>query len=114
MISLPALTRSVATTTLAPMQRPVTTFRTLLALGLALLGMALTGCHLVQTVLNLPAHAVHAVAPAKQGPDPVAVQQALIRFTDEFMARMVVGIDGLSLHTARTPLGLGRGASNGR
>ena len=81
------------------MQRPVTIVHTLLGLGLALLGLALTGCHLVQTVLNLPAHAVHAVAPAKQAPDPVAVQQVLIRFTDEFMARMVVGIDGLRIGT---------------
>jgi hypothetical protein len=77
------------------MQRFGTKVHALLGLGLALVGVALMGCHAVRTAARLPAQAVKAVAPGKQSPDPVMVQQALIRFTDEFMARMIFGIDGL-------------------
>ena len=69
-----------------------------LGLCLPLMGTLVMGCRVVQTAADVPGRTLRAVTPgskAKTGPDPVAVQQALIRFTDEFMARMVSGIDGL-------------------
>jgi hypothetical protein len=66
----------------------------LLALG--------TGCRLVQGVAEAPGQAVRAVTPGqkgKQAPDPVEVQQTLLRFADEYSTRMVIGVDKLQRGT---------------
>ena len=57
-----------------------------------------TGCRLVQSAANVPGQAVRAVTPggtAKPAADPVEVQQRLMRFTDEYLASMVYGLDKL-------------------
>ena len=65
--------------------------------GSLLLSVA-AGCHIIQTAADVPAQAVRTVTPgakAEAGVDPVEVQQTLMRFADEFAARMAVGIDKL-------------------
>ena len=74
---------------------------TRLALSLLLLTLA-TGCRLVQTATNMPGQAVRAVTPGNKGKhsvDPVEVQQTVLRFADEYLTRMVVGVDQLRLGT---------------
>jgi len=56
------------------------------------------GCRLIQGVAEAPGQAVRAVTPGqkgKQAPDPVEVQQTLLRFADEYSTRMVIGVDKL-------------------
>ena len=69
----------------------------LLFLVLAL-ALALTGCRIVQTAVDAPGQTVRAVAPGRKDKgaiDPVEVQQTLMRFTDEFAAQMIAGLDRL-------------------
>jgi hypothetical protein len=57
---------------------------------------------LVQTATNMPGKAVRAVTPDNKGKhsvDPVEVQQTVLRFADEYLTRMVVGVDQLRLGT---------------
>lgn len=66
-------------------------------LGLGLVGLT-AGCRAVQTAANIPGQAVRAVSPGKTTHppiDPVEVQQKLLRFSDEFTTRMVLGIERL-------------------
>ena len=65
---------------------------------IALLITLVTGCRLVQSAANVPGQAVRAVTPggtAKLAADPVEVQQRLMRFSDEYLASMVHGLDKL-------------------
>jgi hypothetical protein len=67
-------------------------------LAVSLSVVVMTGCGLVRKIVSIPTKTLQAVTTGGQSkppPDPVAVQQTLTRFTDEYMARMVVGIDGL-------------------
>ena len=46
----------------------------------------------------MPGQTVHAVTPGKKGKpsaDPVEVQQTVLRFADEYLTRMVIGVDKL-------------------
>ena len=74
-----------------------------LPLYLCLLLLTLvTGCRLVQTATNMPGQAVLAVTPGnkgKHGVDPIEVQQTVLRFADEYLTRMVVGVDQLQRGT---------------
>jgi hypothetical protein len=57
-----------------------------------------TGCRVVQDVAEVPAQTVRAVTPGKKDKgavDPVDVQQKLLRFSGEFSAQMIAGIDSL-------------------
>ena len=78
------------------------TYRCLLpALLLMLLALG-TSCRGIKTAVKLPAQAVQAIAPGLQpamDADPVAAQQDLLRFADEFSARMVLGADELQRST---------------
>ena len=68
-----------------------------LYLGLLLLTLG-AGCRLIQGVAEAPGQAVRAVTPGQKGkhaPDPVEVQQTLLRFADEYSTRMVIGVDKL-------------------
>jgi hypothetical protein len=50
----------------------------------------------------MPGHTVRAVTPGKKGKpsaDPVEVQQTVLRFADEYLTRMVVGVDKLQRGT---------------
>ncbi len=63
-----------------------------------LLAVSGAGCHIIQTAAEVPAQAVRTVAPVpKKEPEfgPVEVQNMLMRFADEFSARMAFGIDKL-------------------
>ena len=63
-----------------------------------LLATAVSGCRVIQTAADVPGQAVRTVSPApKTEPavDPVEVQQNLMRFADEFTARMLVGVEKL-------------------
>jgi hypothetical protein len=76
---------------------PLATCHLLLCLVFLLLSAG-TGCRLVQGVAEAPGQAVRAVTPGqkgKQAPDPVEVQQTLLRFADEYSTRMVIGVDKL-------------------
>src|SRR5260221_312929 len=70
---------------------------------LCLLFLALVaGCRLVQTAANVPGQTVRAVTPgrkSKQTVDPLEVQQALLRFTDQFLTRMILSSDRPGLDT---------------
>jgi hypothetical protein len=67
-----------------------------LALALALLATVLTGCRLFQKAAAVPGQTWRAMTGgSKTTTDPVAVQQDLMRFTDQFMAWIVVGMDQL-------------------
>jgi hypothetical protein len=73
----------------------------LAALGLLLLVLS-AGCRLVQTAVDVPNQTVRAFTPGKKDKhpvDPVEVQQALLRFADEYSTRMVVGVDKLQRGT---------------
>jgi hypothetical protein len=74
--------------------------RTWLTLSLLLGG---AGCHQVQTAVEMPGQAVRAVTPGKTkekpGTDLVALQQNLLRFTDEFWAGTVIALDKLEEST---------------
>jgi hypothetical protein len=66
-----------------------------LVLGLLLTGLG-AGCRVVQSAADLPASAVRTVTPGQKDKptvNPVEVQQALLRFADEFSARMVFDIE---------------------
>jgi hypothetical protein len=76
----------------------ITDHWSLVTLSLLLLTLLGTGCHLVQTATNMPGKAVRAVTPGnkdKHNVDPVEVQQTVLRFADEYLTRMVVGVDSL-------------------
>ena len=65
------------------------------ALLLLLIG---SGCGLLRTAAEIPAQAVQAVTPGKPAPppfDPVATQQTIFRFADEYMLSMGGGVDAL-------------------
>jgi len=84
------------------MLRSVSTVHALLASGLAVLALALTSCRVVKTATDVPLQTWRAVTPSskgKQGADPVAVQQTMLRFADQFLARMVTGLDQLQRNT---------------
>ncbi|MCX6922883.1 MAG: hypothetical protein NT154_06685, partial [Verrucomicrobia bacterium] len=84
------------------MRRFVSTIQALLASGLAVLALALTSCSVVKTATDVPIQTWRAVTPGskdRQGTDPVVVQQTMLRFADEFLARMVTGIDRLQRDT---------------
>jgi hypothetical protein len=56
------------------------------------------GCKVMQTAADVPGHAVSAVTPEskKEKPvDPVAVQQNLLRFADEFSMQLILGTEKL-------------------
>ena len=68
-----------------------------LFLCLLLAGAGL-GCRMVQTAVDVPTQTVRAITPGKKdnnAPDPVETQQNLLRFADEFSARMILGVDQL-------------------
>jgi hypothetical protein len=68
-----------------------------LAFGLLLAGLN-SGCRLVQSAVDVPGQTVRAVTPDKKDKravDPVAVQQTLLRFANEFSTRMILGVDKL-------------------
>ena len=72
-----------------------------LFLCLLLAGAGL-GCRMVQTAVDVPTQTVRAITPGKKDKhavDPVEVQQALLRFADEYSTRMVVGVDKLQRGT---------------
>src|SRR5262249_6903232 len=75
------------------------------ALSLVLLTTCVCGCRLVRTTAEMPGKAVKAVTPGKKAEDkpadPVDLQQKLMRFADDFSARMVSGIDNLRRGTNR-------------
>ena len=75
---------------------PLTTRQSPLFLCLLLVALG-AGCRLVQTAVEVPGQTVRAVTTGdrKQPPvvDPVEVQQQLMRFADDFSARMIVGIN---------------------
>ena len=77
---------------------PLTTRQSPLFLCLLLVALG-AGCRLVQTAVEVPGQTVRAVTTGdrKQPPvvDPVEVQQQLMRFADDFSARMIVGINNL-------------------
>src|ERR1017187_6429502 len=75
----------------------ITDHWSLITLSLLLLTLV-TGCRLVQTAVNVPGQTVRAVTPGNKDAhavDPVDVQQKLLRFADEYLTRMVVGVDKL-------------------
>ena len=81
----------------APRSALLRSYAPRLAVGLLLLTLG-TGCRLVQTATNMPGKAVRAVTPGNKGKhsvDPVEVQQTVLRFADEYLTRMVVGVDQL-------------------
>ena len=56
------------------------------------------GCTLIQTAADVPAQAVRSVTPGPRAaalPDPVDIQQNLLRFADAFASRTTLGIDAL-------------------
>ncbi len=65
--------------------------------GLAGLLLALApGCRLIQTAADVPGQAVRAITPASRDAEagnPVEMQQLLMRFADEFIARMTDGVE---------------------
>ena len=70
--------------------------RTAVAAAGALL--AASGCRVIQTAADVPAQAVRTVAPIKKeepAVDPVEIQVNLMRFADEFTARMLIGVENL-------------------
>jgi hypothetical protein len=69
----------------------------LITVSLLLLTLG-TGCHLVQKAVDMPGQTVRAVTPGNKGKhsaDPVEVQQTVLRFADEYLTRMVIGVDNL-------------------
>jgi hypothetical protein len=65
---------------------------------LLLVPVFVAGCRLIQTTAELPGQTVRAVTPGmleKKSVDPVEVQQAVLRFADEFSTRLAVGVDNL-------------------
>ena len=69
----------------------------LVAAGLLAVSLG-TGCNLIQTAADVPGQAVRTVTPgpkAEPPVDPVEVQQNLMRFADEFAARVSIGIEKL-------------------
>ncbi len=62
---------------------------------LTALGLALSGCRVVEETARIPVKAVTAVVPASKSgqPDPAALQTELQRYADEFMARTVAAIE---------------------
>ena len=71
----------------------------LVAAGLALLlTLFATGCRLMKSTAELPGKAVGTVTQGKKDQpavDPVALQQQLMRFADEFSARIATSADQL-------------------
>jgi hypothetical protein len=70
-----------------------------LGLVIALLLALGTGCRLVNTAVRVPGKAVNAVTPGSPEkppePDPVEVQQTLMRFSDEYLVTTVYGLEKL-------------------
>ena len=57
-----------------------------------------SGCRFFKSAAQAPGKAAHAATPGKsdhQEFDPVEVQQRLLRFSDQFLVRMIIGIDKL-------------------
>jgi hypothetical protein len=80
-------------------------FRLVVTCGLALLLMV-SGCRMLDNAAKAPVRAVTVVTPGERPPpppDPVEIQQALLRFADEFLARFSAGIDDLQRTTNRLP-----------
>ena len=53
---------------------------------------------MVHTAVEVPSQTVRAMTPGKHdqsAADPMEVQQALLRFADQFLMRMVLGVDQL-------------------
>ncbi len=66
--------------------------------AIPLLVLLNTGCRLIRSAVDIPAETVRAVTPGKkekEAADPVEVQQKLLRFSAEFSAQMIAGIDQL-------------------
>jgi hypothetical protein len=66
-------------------------------LGFPLLRLS-AGCRIVQTAVDVPGQAVRAVTPKAKDTKavyPVEVQQALLRFADEFSSAMITGVEKL-------------------
>ena len=74
-------------------------FRHLLCLGLCLPLVAFSsGCRVFKSAVKVPGQAVRAGTPNNKNAhpaDPVIVQEALLRFSDEFATRMVLDLDQL-------------------
>jgi hypothetical protein len=71
----------------------------LLCLPLVLL---ISGCSVYKSAAKAPGEAARAVMPGKsdnQKFDPVEVQQSLLRFSEQYLARMSIGIDKLQRGT---------------
>ena len=67
------------------------------ALAFVALVAAGAGCRAMQSVVDLPVRAV--TQGNKNAPDPVEMQSKLLRFTDQFAAQMISGIDKLRIGT---------------
>ena len=60
--------------------------------------LAVPACKLVKTTTELPGRAISTITPGQKGRpavDPVALQEVLLRFADEFSASVVAGADQL-------------------
>ena len=65
---------------------------------LLVLAILVTGCQVLQKTADLPGKAVSTIRPGKKDPaavDPVEMQQTLLRFSDEFSTRMLIGVEKL-------------------
>ena len=65
---------------------------------LTALCQALTGCRIVQFAADVHGQPVRAVIPGgfdKPAAEPVEVQQLLMRLSDDYLTRMVYGLDEL-------------------
>ena len=69
-----------------------------LCLCLLIVNLA-SGCRLAKSTVEIPGRVVSNVTPgqkSKQEVDPVIVQQAVLRFADQFSTRMILGAESLS------------------
>lgn len=69
----------------------------LITFSLILLALG-SGCRLLQTAVDVPGQTVRAMTPGKKGQpaaDPVELQQTLLRFADEYLTRVIIGVDKL-------------------
>ena len=84
-----------------PASSPIASRISAFGFRISCLGILLTlntGCQLLQTASQMPGQAVRAVTPGdkdKNTVDPVEVQQALMRFADEYSARLSAGLESL-------------------
>ena len=74
-----------------------------LAAALVVSPVLLGGCKAMQTAASVPEKTIRAVAPggnrAAPQVDPVELQQSLARFSDEFLMRIIIGVDRLKRGT---------------